>query len=1166
MTATGGAGGNTWSVVSGALPAGIGLGADGTLSGTPTASGTANFTVQVKDSSGATATKPLSIVVAAPQLSITTSSLPGGTVGVPYTASVTATGGAGGNTWSVVSGALPAGIGLGADGTLSGTPTASGTANFTVQVKDSSGATATKPLSIVVAAPQLSITTSSLPGGTVGVPYTASVTATGGAGGNTWSVVSGALPAGIGLGADGSLSGTPTTQGTANFTVQVKDSSGATATKALSIAVAGPQLSITTSSLPGGTVGVAYTASVNATGGAGGNNWSLSGGSLPTGIVLGSDGKLSGTPTTAGTASFTVQVKDSSGASATRELGLAISPAQITITTSTLPDGTVGVAYQATLRAVGGSGGYNWTVKSGSLPAGLSLSGTGSITGTASTPGKSNFSVQVTDSSNSAASQAFALTIAPAPLAISTSSLPGGAVGMAYQQPLQATGGSGTYSWAVTTGALPSGLSLSRTGSISGAPLAPGQFPFTIAVADGSTSASRAFTIAVDTPVSIVTSALRTGTVGSSYSETLSATGGGQPYTWSVASGQLPNGLSLDPATGIISGTPLVPGAFRILFQVTDSASAKAAVTLSLTVNSSLEIVTPPTLATASAGFAYTQAFAANGGVPPYVWSIAGTLPAGLTFDTTKGTLGGTPSQVGTFPITIQVTDAGALKISRTFSLQVVSGLAIATPPVLPTASLTLAYSTTLQPAGGTTPYQWTVISGALPGGITVTGSGQISGTPTSSGTFNFTAQVTDANSNRAQKDFSLTVAGPLVITSSALPSAATQAQYGQTLSATGGTPPYTWSVAAGSLPEGLTLEAPTGALAGTPTRSGDFTFTASVTDANGITAQRQFIVSVRDGMTFVTPGSVPSATAGLPYSFTLQASGGSTPYSWTIWQGSLPDGLSLNASSGIISGTPSATGTFNFTVQVGDASNLTAVRVHTIAVGVPPPPAISLNGLAPQVRALEQRLVDIAISDPYPVDIRGVVNLTFAPGGANPVDDPAVQFSTGGRSAPFTIPANATHANFGASQFAIQTGSVAGAIQLNIIGLQAGSATLDVKDGTSQTMNVGPAPPVIRAMTLTRTGSGFQLQVTALSNTRELKQATVTFQPASGTSIESTQLTVPLTDAGTTWFQSSGSGAFGGQFTLTLPFTFNGNVSLSSVTLTLSNGVGDSASLSANY
>ena len=1166
LAASGGAGGNNWTVAAGALPAGISLATDGNLTGTPSTPGTATFTVQVKDSAGVTATKDLTLAVASPQLIVTTASLPAATVGAPYQASLAASGGAGGNNWTVSAGTLPAGISLAGDGSLTGTPTAPGTTSFTVQVKDTAGVTATKDLTLAVASPQLTVTTTSLPAATVGAPYQASLAASGGTGGNNWTVAAGALPAGISLAGDGSLTGTPTAPGTSTFTVQVKDTAGAAATRDLSISVAALPLTVTTASLPAGIVGTAYQATVAASGGSGGNTWTVAAGALPAGISLAGDGSLTGTPTAPGTANFTVQVKDNTTGSATRPLSIAVSPAQLTIVTTSLPGGTAGVAYQATLSAGGGTGGYGWTVTAGSLPAGLSLSGGGSITGTPTTPGTATFTVQASDSSKATTTAALSIAIAPAPLTISTSSLPGAAVGIPYQQPLSASGGSGNYSWTIASGALPPGLALSRAGIIGGTPGTPGPFAFTVAVSAGAATTTRSFTISVESQVTVVTSALRAGTVGSPYSATLLATGGGAPYTWAVVSGQLPAGMSLDPATGTLSGVPTVAGTFRLVVQVTDSASAKATATLLLTINRALAITTAAAIATGSAGAPYVQAFIASGGIPPYTWTSSGALPAGLHFDAAIGSLSGTPTQVGTFSITVQVADASGNRISRDYSLQVVSGLAIATPPVLPPATSGVPYASTLQPAGGSSPYQWIVTAGALPGGLAFSAAGHIAGTPTSTGTFTFTAQVTDGISNRAQKEFTLVVAGPLAITSTALPPGATESPYAQTLAAAGGTPPYSWSVTAGSLPDGLTLEAPTGALAGTPAASGNFTFTASVTDANGVAAARQFTVAIAEGLAFATQASLPSATAGVPYSFAMQASGGHAPYSWTVSQGALPSGLALNGASGLISGTPSATGTFNFTVRVTDAANMAAARVHSIVVGVPPLPAISIAGLPANLPPLSQPLVDIALDNPFPVPIAGTVSLAFQPAGPNSMDDPAVQFSTGGRSATFTIPANATHAIFSAPQFAVQTGSVAGAITLNIVALQAGGSALGIPDGLTRTGTMNPSPPVIRAVSVVHTASGLEVQITGMSNTRELAQASVTFQPAPGTSIQNPQLNVPLADVANGWFQSAASAAFGGQFGLTLPFTFTGNVSISSVSVVLSNASGDSAAGSANY
>jgi hypothetical protein len=521
---------------------------------------------------------------------------------------------------------------------------------------------------------------------------------------------------------------------------------------------------------------------------------------------------------------------------------------------------------------------------------------------------------------------------------------------------------------------------------------------------------------------------------------------------------------------------------------------------------------------------------------------------------------------VGNFPIVVQVADATSAKATANYSVQVVSGLAIATPPVLSSATDGVPYSFSLQPAGGSPPYSWVVTSGSLPAGLNFSGGGQISGTATATGDFTFTAQVTDGDSHTAQKQFTIAVKGPLSITSTALPAGSTGSAYSQTLTAVGGTPPYTWLVSAGSLPNGLTLEVPTGTLTGTPSATGNFTFTVTVTDSNSATAQEQFIVSIGVGLTLTTPASLPAATAGVPYNNPLQVSGGQPPYSWTLAQGNLPDGLSLNGASGVISGVPATSGTFNFTIGVSDSAKISATRAYTIVVGVPALSTISIGGLPGTLQPLQQTLIAISLANPYPVPVTGTVSLSFAPAGANPVDDPSVQFSTGGRSATFAIPANATEATFGASQFALQAGSVTGSITLTIVSLQAGGTSLDIPPASAQTVSLAAVPPVISTLSLVHIQNGIQLQIVAVTNTRELTKATIGFQPASGTSLQNSQITVSLSDVASGWFQSANSATFGGQFALTLPFTFQGDVSLSSVSVVLSNGSGDSQSASANY
>src|SRR5207302_2026703 len=164
--------------------------------------------------------------------------------------------------------------------------------------------------------------------------------------------------------------------------------------------------------------------------------------------------------------------------------------------------------------------------------------------------------------------------------------------------------------------------------------------------------------------------------------------------------------------------------------------------------------------------------------------------------------------------------------------------------------------------------------------------------------------------------------------------------------------------------------------------------------DAANLTVQKPFTITIVPGLTFSTPAALPGAIVGTPYSFTIQATGGQAPYSYRISAGALPGGLALNASSGVISGSATAAGTFNFTVEVTDAARLTASRVYSLAAGLPSAPAVSLESVPTALSALQQPVVDLTLSDPYPVTITGRLNLRFIPANGMP-DDPAVQFSS---------------------------------------------------------------------------------------------------------------------------------------------------------------------------
>ena len=778
----------------------------------------------------------------------------------------------------------------------------------------------------------LSITTSSLPADTVGVAYNQTLAATGGTTPYTWSLQSGSLPAGLSLVAGtGAITGTPTAAGTSNFTAKVTDNVSATATQALSIVI-NAAVSITTASLPADTINVGYNQTLSATGGTGSLTWSLNAGSLPTGLSLTSGGAITGTPTAAGTSSFTVKATDTVTASATKALSIVVNAA-VSITTSSLPADTVGIAYNQTMAATGGTGALTWSISSGSLPAGLSLvAASGAITGTPTSAGTSNFTAMATDTLGANGTKALSIVV-NAPVSITISSLPADTVNIAYNQTLSATGGTGSLTWSLNAGSLPTGLSLTSGGSITGTPTAAGTSSFTVKATDTLTaSATKALSIVVNAAPTITTSSLPADTINIAYNQTLAATGGTSPLSWAISSGSLPTGLTIVAGTGAITGTPTAAGTSSFTARVTDNVGATATQALSIVVNAAPSITTS-SLPNGNVGASYNQTLVSTGGTSPITWAISsGSLPSGLTLVASTGAITGTPTASGTSNFTARVTDNVGATATKALSIVVTSTLAITTSS-LPATTVGASYNQTLAATGGVTPYTWAISAGSLPAGLSlVAGTGAITGTPTAAGTSNFTARVTDNFSATATKALSIVVNAAVTITTASLPADTINVAYNQTLAATGGTGALTWSISSGTLATGLSLNSSTGAITGTPTASGTSNFTARATDTVNATGTKALSIVINAAPS-ITTSSLPGATVGTAYNQTMAATGGTAPLTWSIQSGSLPAGLSLNSSTGAITGTPTASGTSNFTAKVTDNVAATASKALSIVV-----------------------------------------------------------------------------------------------------------------------------------------------------------------------------------------------------------------------------------------
>jgi hypothetical protein len=329
------------------------------------------------------------------------------------------------------------------------------------------------------------------------------------------------------------------------------------------------------------------------------------------------------------------------------------------------PQGTVGQPYFHAIGMEAGCKGKSMTIGSGSLPPGLQLVGSADSTvdtsnwriqGTPTQAGSWNFWIHATDLCNDKAERELTIVINPK-VTVTTEALNPTLLNQPYSVQLTATG-AGSFTWSLASGTPPPGIGLSTTGLLSGTPTQVGAFTFTVQARDGSRSDTKALTLTVVEQLVATAGTLSGAEVSRPFAYTPTARGGLAPHTWSLASGTLPTGLALDPATGAIRGIPLAAGAFPVQLQLKDSAGFTATLPVPITVAQKLAI-TSTRLRVAKAGRRYTAPLVKVGGVGPFVYRVlGGRLPAGVKLDPATGRVSGTPRRAGIYPFTVRVRDS----------------------------------------------------------------------------------------------------------------------------------------------------------------------------------------------------------------------------------------------------------------------------------------------------------------------------------------------------------------------------------------------------------------------------------------------------------------------------------------------------------------------------
>jgi hypothetical protein len=1006
LAAPGCGSGCTWSMAGGGLPGGLSVSSSGTISGTPTGTNYSSFTIQVSGSNGTVQKQfALMVVNTGQALSINVGTPFGdSTFGNQYNQFLNVTGGTPPYTWSIVDPAdVPTGISLQGPGEtlasnftpgatfLLGRPLQLGVFNFTLKVTDSASHTATLPVTWRITSLNFNYTNLPISGTTLvyNTPYAQPLLVMGGSGNyTTWAVASGSsMPPGLVLNpTTGVISGMPANTGSFNTNIQVTDSASATMVQNINFNIASPTgTAVNIGVGPDvGTYQQGYetTINLNPSGGTPPYTFSLASGSaLPAGCAVESGntllGNVSGSyflvcvPQVTGTYSFTLIAQDSASTPNIGVRTLTIHFTPFTLYTSTsLPAGAVGQQYAQTLLVWDNSGTPSISLASGSsLPPGLGIVGN-VLTGQPTAAGNYSFTLAITDGSGLTNNYTFTLAISTIAIA-DPQELPQQAiVNVPFTYAFTATGGGSNKTWSATN--LPSGFSISSSGTLNG--IANGAYRVRIAVTvtDGTSSATRAFafTARQDSPTvldfPLGNTTLPDAFVGASFSYTLSPDGGVAPYHWAVAAGStLPPGLNLysgttvlpgsaTPDSTMLGGAPAAVGYYTFDLIVTDSAGATARRTFSLNV-SAMGILSG-SLRTPIMGQAYNEQLTLVGGTPPYTFTYSPTgfntqmFPPGLTASA-SGLISGTPTSTGNFGFYATVTDSSNLaktfRASYSYFVNNSNGLRVTTG--IPYDNY-VGYQAgiSLVTNGGST-YTWSLPSGSssLPPGLSLSGSA-ISGATTAPGTYTFTVRATDnANpSNTADRIFSWVVTPMQVlfeVVNYYLPPATMGSPYSFTLNVAGGTPPYQFVESPFyPLPTGLSLSS-AGVISGTPTVTGQFLLCHAITDSAGLTTKTSACIS----LSVLAPGQpnpvfIPndqnsqyfgaSPAVGAPFALPLDqflAGSGTAPFTWSIASGySFPPGLTILPGSGgtsaFAAGSLTTPGTYNFVMMVTDANGQT--------------------------------------------------------------------------------------------------------------------------------------------------------------------------------------------------------------------------------------------------